>query len=76
MIADPHFQARQAIIEVETETRGKLKMQNAFPKLSQTPSGVRRPAPSKPGQQNHEVLSELLGYDTQMIDTMADAGVI
>ena len=50
MIEDPHFQAREAIIEVETETRGKLKMQNAFPKLSQTPSGVRRPAPSTPGQ--------------------------
>lgn len=76
MIADPHFQARKAIIEVETEARGKLKMQNAFPKLSQTPSGVRRPAPSTPGQHNEEVLSELLGYNAEMIDTMAEAGVI
>lgn len=76
MIEDPHFQAREAIIEVETETRGKLKMQNAFPKLSQTPSGVRRPAPSTPGQHNEEVLSELLGYDAKMIEAMQEAGVI
>ena len=39
MLADPHFAAREAIIEVETERFGKLKMQNAFPRLSATPSG-------------------------------------
>ena len=33
MLNDPHFKAREAIIEVETEKYGKLKMQNAFPKL-------------------------------------------
>ena len=38
MLADPHFQAREAIIEVETERFGKLKMQGAFPKLSATPA--------------------------------------
>jgi formyl-CoA transferase len=47
MLADPHFQAREAIVEVETERFGQLKMQGAFPKLSATPSGVRRPAPAR-----------------------------
>jgi len=76
MIADPHFQAREAIIEVETQTRGKLKMQNAFPKLSLTPSGVRRPAPATPGQHNEEVLGELLGIGATELAELAECAAI
>ncbi|WP_027443638.1 CaiB/BaiF CoA transferase family protein [Erythrobacter cryptus] len=76
MIADPHFQARQAIIEVETQTRGRLKMQNAFPKLSKTPSSVRRPAPAVPGQDNAEIFGERLGLDAAELERLAAAGVI
>ena len=76
MIADPHFQAREAIIEVETATRGPLKMQGAFPKLSATPSGVRRPAPQTPGMHNSEVLSEVLGLDDAQLAQLGEAGAI
>lgn len=76
MIADPHFQAREAIIEVETERFGKLKMQSAFPKLSATPSGVRRPAPSVVGQHNAEVYGEILGLDDADLAQLAAAGAI
>ncbi|MXO62275.1 CoA transferase [Altererythrobacter oceanensis] len=76
MLADPHFKAREAIIDVETETHGTLKMQNAFPKFSKSPSGVRRPAPSEPGQHNAEVLSELLGYDEARREELAAAGAL
>ncbi|MCZ8320950.1 MAG: CaiB/BaiF CoA-transferase family protein [Novosphingobium sp.] len=76
MLADPHFAARQAIIEVETERYGKLKMQNAFPKLSATPSGVRSPAPSVVGQHNAEIYGELLGMSGTELDGLKAAGVI
>ena len=76
MLADPHFKAREAIIEVETERFGKLKMQNAFPKLSATPSGVRRPAPSFVGQHNAEIYGELLGMSAAEMDSLKAAGVI
>lgn len=76
MIADPHFRARDAIIEVETETRGKLKMQGAFPKLSATPSGVRRPAPAAVGQHNSEVYGQLLGLTAAELDDMTARGII
>jgi crotonobetainyl-CoA:carnitine CoA-transferase CaiB-like acyl-CoA transferase len=76
MIADPHFQAREAIIEIETEQHGKLKMQNAFPKLSATPSSIRRPAPSVVGQHNTEIYEDLLGIATSEIDAMKASGVI
>ena len=61
MLADPHFAARDALIDVETERWGTLKMQNAFPKLSETPSRVRTPAPSRVGEHNEDVYGELLG---------------
>ena len=76
MLADPHFAARQAIIEVETERYGKLKMQNAFPKLSATPSGVRSPAPSVVGQHNAEIYGQLLGMSAAELDGLKAAGVI
>ena len=76
MLADPHFAARQAIIEVETERYGKLKMQNAFPKLSASPSGVRSPAPSVVGQHNAEIYGQLLGMSAAELDGLKAAGVI
>ena len=76
MIADPHFQAREAIIEVETERFGKVRMQNAFPKLSLTPSGIRSPAPSHVGQHNAEIYGELLGIDDATQTMLAAAGTI
>jgi formyl-CoA transferase len=76
MLADPHFKARDAIVEIETARHGKLKMQNAFPKLSRTPSGIRRPAPTDPGQDHAEILSELLDMTQDEIDSLAASGVI
>ena len=76
MLADPHFRAREAIIEVETERFGPLKMQNAFPKFSRTPGSVRRPAPAVVGQHNAEVYGELLGIGTNELSALTSAGVI
>ena len=76
MLEDPHFQAREAIIEVETERYGKLKMQGAFPKMSATPSSVRSPAPSIVGQHNAEIYGGLLGMDIAELDRLTAAGAI
>ncbi len=76
MIDDPHFKARDAIIEVETERWGALKMQNVFPKLSDTPSSVRTAAPSEIGQHNAEVYGSLLGLDEKHLGELAAKGVI
>ena len=76
MLADPHFQARQAIVEVETQQRGRIRMQNTFPKLSKSPSSIRRPAPAAPGQDNAEVYGERLGLDAAELQQLAAAGII
>jgi formyl-CoA transferase len=76
MLADPHFAARNSIIDVETERWGTLKMQNAFPKLSDTPSRVRSPAPSEVGQHNAEIYGGLLALDESEIAALKAADAI
>jgi crotonobetainyl-CoA:carnitine CoA-transferase CaiB-like acyl-CoA transferase len=76
MIEDPHFVARDAIIEVETERWGTLKMQNAFPKFSDTESSVRTPAPAQIGQHNDDVYRGLLGLSEAEIAALGEAGAI
>ncbi len=76
MIDDPHFKAREAIIEVETEGRGKLKMQNAFPRFSKSKSGFRHSAPTHPGQHNAEVFGELLGWDEEELAKQTAQGSV
>jgi len=76
MLADPHFQAREAIIEVDTERFGPLKMQSVFPRLSATPGSVRRAAPSIVGQHNAEIYGDLLGLTGEDLAAFAAQGVI
>src|SRR5690606_13419106 len=60
MLADPHFQAREAIVHVPHETFRNLKMQNVVPKLSATAGSIRWPGPAL-GAHNQEVLGGRLG---------------
>jgi len=76
MLADPHFAAREAIIDVPHPRWGVLKMQNVFPKLSLTPGSVRRPAPARIGQDNDEIWGGLLGLSEAERQALAARGVI
>jgi crotonobetainyl-CoA:carnitine CoA-transferase CaiB-like acyl-CoA transferase len=76
MLTDPHFAAREAIVEVETERFGRLKMQNVVPRLSDTPSSIRSPAPSVVGQHNDEVYRGLLGLSAAEIGALLAVGAI
>ena len=75
MLADPHFAAREALIELDHPRWGKLPMTNAFPKLSLTPGSVRRPASQSIGQDNAEVFAEI-GLGETELDGLRAAGVI
>jgi formyl-CoA transferase len=61
MLADPHFNARQAIVTVDDPVLGPTPMQGTFPKLSATPGSIRRPAPREVGQDTAEILDRWLG---------------
>ncbi len=76
MLADPHFAAREALVAIEHPEIGPIRMQAPMPKLSETPSSVRRPAPPTPGQDNAEVYGERLGIGAAELAALAAAGVI
>jgi formyl-CoA transferase len=75
MLADPHFQARDAIVTVPHPDFGELRMQNVAPKLSETPGGVRSPSPSL-GQHNDEVYLDLLGLAPARYDDLKSRRVV
>lgn len=55
MLSDPHFAAREAVITLDDPELGSVPMQGVFPKLSRTPSTVRRNAPLDAGQDTDEI---------------------
>jgi formyl-CoA transferase len=75
MLADPHFQAREAIVTVPHPDFGELRMQNVAPKLSETPGAVRSPSPSL-GQHNDEVFLDLLGLPSARYEDLRARKVI
>ncbi|SEG92806.1 Crotonobetainyl-CoA:carnitine CoA-transferase CaiB [Thermomonospora echinospora] len=69
---DPHFLAREVYVDVpgrdgEPET---IAMHNVVPRMSATPSGLRRPAP-RLGEHNDEVLAEIGVSEEAMRDLVA-----
>jgi len=75
MLEDPHFKARDAVIDVPHEEFSNLKMQNTFPKLSDTPGEVKWPGP-KLGQHNKEVYGQLLGMSADDMASLEEEGII
>ena len=76
MIADPHIQARDAIVDVPGTRWPGLKMQNVFPRLSGTPGRIRSPAPAEVGQHNREIYGGLLGLSDVELAGLGERGII
>ena len=75
MLADPHYAARESIVELPHPVFGTVKMQNAFPKMSETPGEVRWPGPGL-GEHTEAVLREVAGIDDTKIAQLRRDGVI
>jgi formyl-CoA transferase len=75
MLADPHFAAREAIVEVPHPDFGPLPMQNVVPKLSVTPGAVRSAGPAL-GEHNEHVWGGLLGLGPDERARLREAAII
>ena len=75
MLKDPHFIAREAIVDVPHPDFGMLKMQNVAPRLSDTPGRVRQFGPEL-GQHTDEVLSAILHIVPATLDDWRGRGII
>jgi crotonobetainyl-CoA:carnitine CoA-transferase CaiB-like acyl-CoA transferase len=75
MLADPHFEARDAIIERHHPKHDNFKMQNVAPKLSATPGNVDWVGPEL-GEHNEMIYGELLGMDSSTMADLEERGII
>jgi formyl-CoA transferase len=72
--ADPHYQARGMIQQLQMEDGTSLAVPGIIPKLSRTPGSHRRNAPAI-GQDTDAVLSEI-GLTAAQIQALKDKGIV
>ena len=72
--ADPHYQARGMIQQVQMNDGTSMAVPGIVPKLSRTPGGHRRNAPAL-GQDTDAVLSNM-GLTAAQIQTLKDQGIV
>lgn len=75
MLTDPHFAARESIVKLNHPEFGEFAMQNVFPRLSESPGGVRHVGPTL-GEHNLEIYQGLLGLNDDELSSLHAAGVI
>ena len=73
--ADPHLNARETYAEIDHPHVGAEMLYGVPWRFSDTPGGVRTPAPLL-GQHNRYVLNELLGIDDDAIARLAEGQVV
>ena len=72
---DPHYAAREMIVEVPDDDLGTVKLANVVPRLSATP-GVIRKAGGQPGVDTASVLQAYLGLGDAEVAALEADGVI
>jgi len=74
VFADPHFQAREAIVAVPDSELGSVRMQNVVPRFSGTPCAIREAGPAL-GAHTDEVLADF-GFSAEHVALLRGKGVI
>ena len=72
---DPHYKARQSIIEAPDQHLGTVAMPAVVPRLSETPGAIRH-AGRDVGQDSRAVLREVLGLEDVRIDALTKEGIV
>jgi len=71
---DPHYAARDMLVEVDHPKLGSLRLPGVTPKFSETPGSVRCPGPGL-GQHNSEVYAEI-GLTPDDLEVLAEKRTI
>ncbi len=72
---DPHYRARENIVEIDHPRLGSIKIPNVVPRFSQTPGAIRHRAPEL-GEHNEEILCQQLGLTLDELNRLKEKGVI
>ena len=72
---DPHYAARENIVELPHPTLGTIKMPGIMPKFSETPGEIKWVGPCL-GEHNAEVYAEFLGFGKDELNELKTKGII
>ena len=75
IMSDPHYQARENIIDIDDPELGKTKMLGIVPKFSETPGAVNHAGPNV-GEHNQHIYGSWLGLDEGELADMTEQGTI
>ena len=75
IMSDPHYQARENIIDIDDPELGKTKMLGIVPKFSETPGAVNHAGPNV-GEHNQHIYGSWLGLDEGELADMTGQGTI
>jgi formyl-CoA transferase len=74
VLADPHLEAREMIVDVDYPGRGTYQLVGCPIKLSDSPAEIRRPP--QLGEHSDAVLAELCDLDAAELVRLKEAGVV
>ena len=74
IMEDPHFRQREINVALPDDELGEIQMHNIVPRLSNTPGGFTRPAPTL-GQHNAEILARI-GIDAAELAGLRESGIV
>ena len=75
IMSDPHYQARENIIDIDDPELGKTKMLGIVPKFSETPGAVNHAGPNV-GEHNQHIYGSWLGLDEGELADLTGQGTI
>ena len=75
IVNDPHYQAREDIIDIDDPELGQTRMLGIVPKFSETPGAVEHAGPTV-GQHNAAIYGSWLGLGDDALSALRERGVI
>ena len=75
IMEDPHFQAREDIIDIDDPELGQTKMLGVVPKFSETPGAVEHAGPTV-GEHNQHIYGSWLGLDDGKLNELKRRGTL
>lgn len=76
IMQDPHFLAREMIVQMEDPELGPVEVPGPVPKFSRTAPRLQWTGPAHPGEHNQEIYQRWLGLEPSALEALHRQGVV